>query len=130
MGQQNGSNPQGWEAMEALPVCSRVYVNGSFMFQRMKREEYGENKEVGNIEKNVFVIFGIFLKQSKKEKNSWLLTTNGSTNHANLLVMVASHVSLVITSSWFKSVSKHDPYNNFHIQTQHNKDKLHLNHQN
>ena len=34
----------------------------------MEREGYGENKEVGNIEKNVFVIFGIFLKQNKKER--------------------------------------------------------------
>ena len=34
----------------------------------MKREEYGENKEVGNIEKMVFVIFDILLKQSKKER--------------------------------------------------------------
>ena len=25
----------------------------------MEREEYGENKEVGNIEKNIFVIFDI-----------------------------------------------------------------------
>ena len=40
----------------------------------MKREEYGENKEVGNIEKNIFVIFGIFLKQSKKERK--LMATN------------------------------------------------------
>ena len=33
----------------------------------MKREVY-ENKEVGNIKKNVFVIFDIFLKQSEKER--------------------------------------------------------------
>ena len=32
------------------------------------KEKYGENKEVGNIEKNVFVVFGIFLKQVKKKK--------------------------------------------------------------
>ena len=32
--------------------------------------------------------------------------------HANLVVIVASHVSLVITSPWFKSFSKHDPYVN------------------
>ena len=64
----------------------------------MEREGYSENKEVGDTEKMVFVIFDIFLKQSKKKKNSWLLTTNGSTNHANLLVIVVSHVSLVITS--------------------------------
>ena len=31
----------------------------------MKREEYGENKN-RNIEENVFVIFEIYLKQSKK----------------------------------------------------------------
>ena len=48
------------------------------MFQRMKRKENKEwkekdtvkNKEVTNIEKNVFVIFGIFLKQSKKGKKT------------------------------------------------------------
>ena len=36
----------------------------------MKREEYGENKEVRNIEKNVFVIFKILIKQRKKERKS------------------------------------------------------------
>ena len=36
----------------------------------MKREEYGENKKVGNIEKNVFVIFEIYLKQNKKRKKT------------------------------------------------------------
>ena len=40
----------------------------------MEREEYGENKEVGNIEKNVFVIFDILIKQSKKERKP--LATN------------------------------------------------------
>ena len=35
----------------------------------MKREVYGGNKE-RNIEKNVFVIFVLFLKQSKKEKKT------------------------------------------------------------
>ena len=59
------------------------------MFERMKRQEnkrknekekYGENKEVGNIEKNVFVIFGMLPKQVKKKENLWLLTTNDSTN--------------------------------------------------
>ena len=34
------------------------------------------------------------------KENSWLLTTNCSTNHANLLVIVASHGSLAITSPW------------------------------
>jgi len=36
------------------------------------------------------------------KKNSWLLTTNRSTNHANLLVIVASHGSLTITSPWLQ----------------------------
>jgi len=47
----------------------------------MKRGEYGEIRRSGNIEDKIFVVFEIYLKQSKKEKeNSWLLTTNGSTN--------------------------------------------------
>jgi len=54
----------------------------------------------------------------KKKENTYLLTTNGYTNHANLLVIVASHVSLAITSPWFKSVSKHNPYVTHHIPTQ------------
>ena len=37
----------------------------------MKREEYGENKEVGNIEKMIFMIFDIFLKPSKRKENPW-----------------------------------------------------------
>ena len=40
----------------------------------MKREVYGGNKEVGNIEKNIFVIFDIFLKQIEKERKP--MTTN------------------------------------------------------
>ena len=36
------------------------------------------------------------------KENSWLLTTNCSTNHANLLVIVASHRSLAITSPWLQ----------------------------
>ena len=40
----------------------------------MEREGYSENKEVGKIEKNIFVIIGIFLKQSKKERK--LMATN------------------------------------------------------
>jgi len=57
-----------------------------------------KHEEVGNIEDKIFVVFDIFLKQSKRKENQWLLTTNDSTNHANLLVIVASHVSLAITS--------------------------------
>ena len=34
----------------------------------MEREGYDENKKMRNIKKNVFVIFGIFLKQSKKKR--------------------------------------------------------------
>ena len=36
------------------------------------------------------------------KENSWLLTTNCFTNHANLLVIVASHRSLAITSPWLQ----------------------------
>jgi len=58
----------------------KVLKNEKKSEERMKGEVYGENKEVGNIEKNVFVVFGIFLKQVKKKENPWLLTTNDSTN--------------------------------------------------
>jgi len=34
--------------------------------------------------------------------NSWLLTTNCFTNHASLLVIIASHESLAITSPWLQ----------------------------
>ena len=69
-----------------------------------------KHEEIGNIEEMVFVIFVCLSKTKLKEKeNPWLLTTNDSTNYANLLVIVTSHVSLAITSPWFKSVSKHDP---------------------
>ena len=36
------------------------------------------------------------------KENSWLLTTNCSVNHANLLVIVASHGSLAITNPWLQ----------------------------
>ena len=38
----------------------------------------------------------------KWEEDSWQLTTNWSTNYANLLVIVASHESLAITSAWLQ----------------------------
>ena len=41
--------------------------------QRMKREEYGGNKDE-NIEEKVFLVFDIFLKQSKTERK--LIATN------------------------------------------------------
>ena len=40
----------------------------------MKREDYGETQRSGNIEKNIFVIFEIYLKQSKKKRK--LMATN------------------------------------------------------
>ena len=36
------------------------------------------------------------------KENSWLLTINCFINYANLLVIVASHGSLVITSPWLQ----------------------------
>ena len=36
------------------------------------------------------------------KENSWLLTTNCFTNHANLLVIVISHESLAITNHWLQ----------------------------
>ena len=36
------------------------------------------------------------------KENSWLLTTNCSTNYANLLVIVASYGSLAITNHWLQ----------------------------
>jgi len=74
----------------------------------MKKEEYGETRRSENIEDKTSVIFEIYLKQSKKKENSWLLTTKCSTNYTNMLVIVASHVSLATTSPWLKSISKHD----------------------
>ena len=64
----------------------------------MEREEYGEIRRSRNIEDKIFMVLKLFLKQSKKRKNSWLQTTKGSSNHANLLVIVTLHVSLAITS--------------------------------
>ena len=55
----------------------------------------------------MFVIFEIFLNQSEKERKPMM-----THQHANLLVIVASHISLAITSPWFKSFSKYDPYVN------------------
>ena len=36
------------------------------------------------------------------KENPWLLITNCSTNHANLLVIVALHGSLAITNPWLQ----------------------------
>ena len=40
----------------------------------MEREGYGENKEVENIEKKMFVVLFLYLKQNKKERKP--ITTN------------------------------------------------------
>jgi len=57
-------NPQGWEAIEALPECSRVcksffdvLKNENKTKQRMKREEYDEIRRSGKHRKIVFVNF-------------------------------------------------------------------------
>ena len=36
------------------------------------------------------------------KENLWLLTTNCSINHANLLVLVDSHESFTITNPWLQ----------------------------
>ena len=50
-----------------------------------------------------------FENKIKREEDSWQLISKCSTNHANILVIVALDVSLAITSSWFNSFSKYDP---------------------
>ena len=74
----------------------------------MKREEYDENKD-RNIEEKVFVILRLFLKQSKNRRKLMATSYSWLHQYANLLVIVATHVSLTITSPWFKSFTKHDP---------------------
>jgi len=44
----------------------------------------------------------VIRKKRTIKENSWLLTTNWSTNYANLLVIIASHGSLAITSPWLQ----------------------------
>ena len=76
----------------------------------MKREEYSETRRSDKNRRNDFYNCCLYiLNKVKRERKPMATTTNGSTNHANLLVIVASHVSLVITSPRFKSVSKYDP---------------------
>ena len=47
-----------------------------------------------------------FENKIKREEDSWQLTTKCSTNHANLLVIAASHGSLAITSPWLQEIIK------------------------
>ena len=55
-----------------------MYVNYSSMSERMKRKEdkewkekYGETRRSGNIKDKIFVIFDIYLEQSKKGKKTY-----------------------------------------------------------
>jgi len=41
-----------------------------------------------------------FENKIKREEDSWQLISKCSTNHANLLVIVASHGSLAINNLW------------------------------
>ena len=57
------------------------------------------------------------MRKTMKE-NSWLLTTNCSTNHANFLVIVASHGSLAITNPWLQETMQSMAHKiALHIQT-------------
>jgi len=46
----------------------------------MKKRSKVKHEEVGNIEKNMFVIFGISKTKWKDKENPWLLTINDSTS--------------------------------------------------
>ena len=43
-----------------------------------------------------------FKNKIKREEDPWQLTTKCSANHANLLVIVASHRFMAITSPWLQ----------------------------
>ena len=45
----------------------------------MKKRSTVKHEEVGNIEKNIFIVFDIFLKQSEKERKPMATNTNKST---------------------------------------------------
>ena len=55
----------------------------------MEREEYDETRRRENIEDKIFVIFGIFLKQSEKERK--LMFTNDSTSSDSCLTCILDH---------------------------------------
>ena len=69
-------------------------------FENKKKMEQRWTKKLVKT-KMIKEFWKLLLKQSKKE-NLWLLTINCSTNYANLLVIVASHGSLVITNPWLQ----------------------------
>jgi len=77
-------------------VVKKIKAMVKKMTTRMNYED-GENNDRRVIKR----FRKLFLKQSKKE-NSWILTTNCSTNHVNLLVIVVLHGSLAITSPWLQ----------------------------
>ena len=53
------------------------------------------------------------------KENSWFLTTNCSTNHVNLLVIVVSHGSLAITSPWLQEVTQSMTHKIVHQHSNH-----------
>ena len=56
--------------------------------------------------------------QNKIKENSWLLTTNCSTNH-DLLVIVASHGSLAITNPWLQETIQSMAHKIIHKHSNH-----------
>ena len=61
-----------------------------------------------------------FEKKIKREEDSWQLAIKYSTNYANLLVVVASHKSLAITSPWLQEAIQSMTHKMiFHIQNLH-----------
>ena len=73
-----------------------------------EEENKGEQRRTENNDRKMIKRFWkLLLKQSKRRRktmkeNSWQLTTNCSTNHANLLVIVVSHRFLAITNPWIQ----------------------------
>ena len=63
-----------------MPECSCVlkvlqcFKESTEKKKKNEKRSTVKHKEVGNIEKNVFVVFDIFLKQSEKERK--LMATN------------------------------------------------------
>ena len=72
-------NPQGWEAIEGLKYV-HVYVNGSSMFQRIKRKWKEEVKKKSTLKTKIETLkeyvcdFWDLSKKSKKERK--LMATN------------------------------------------------------
>ena len=60
--------------------------------------EVNDERDENNDEKTIKRFWNQFNNKIKRGENSWLLTSKYSTNHAKLLVIVASHGFLVITN--------------------------------